>query len=185
MKKINWKSLAEEVGSLRDGGEFGSREYAKRAIELLISEEQIREAVDYYISGVPGSELVRSIIWLIHPISAMEYCYEIYKSDADIETKRLAIELLKVAADERALKWVKEFLNDPDRGIQLWGFSILDQLLWSNLVYEEGIELLKYAESLKIEHLKESIEFVNNYLSNREKEEKVLEKYFDEDQKTP
>ncbi len=180
MMKINWKSLAEEVGSLRDGGEFGSREYAKHALELLIGENQIREAVDYYISGAKGSELVRSIIWFIHPISAMEYCYKIYKSDENIETKRLAVELLKVAADERALKWVKEFLNDSDKGIQLWGFSILDQLLWSNLVYEDGKEILKYAESLEREHLKESIEFVNNYLSNREKEEKVLEKYYKE-----
>lgn len=180
MENINWKQLAKEVGALNGGSESGSRELAKRAIELLIGEDKIREAVDYYISGAAGSELVRSIIWAIHPVSAMEYCYEIYRSGADIETRRLAIGLLKVAADKRALKWVKEFLNDPDQEIQSWGLGVLDQLLWSDLVYEDGKEMLEYAESLNIEHLKEHIKFVKDYLSDREKRESLLEKHYAE-----
>lgn len=88
--------------------------------------------------------------------------------------------MLKVAADKRALKWVKEFLNDPDQEIQSWGLGVLDQLLWSDLVYEDGKEMLEYAESLNIEHLKEHIKFVKDYLSDREKRESLLEKHYAE-----
>src|SRR5688572_24143069 len=126
---IDWKALAVRLGTLSEGGESGGSNYAREAIELLLGEDNLRESVDYYISGAPGSELARSVLWLIRPWSAMRYCYEIYKSEADIETRRMAVELLRVVADKRALSWVVEFLGDEDSGIQTWGVEMLEQLI--------------------------------------------------------
>lgn len=137
---VDWKTLAEQVGTLRDNGEVGDASYARQAIEILLGEEILRQAVDYYISGEPGSELVRYVLWQIHPWSAMNHCYHIYKSDADIEKRRLAIELLRVVADRRAMEWITEFLEEADPQIQMWGAGVLDQLLLSGLISEEEAE---------------------------------------------
>jgi hypothetical protein len=143
---VDWKLLAQQVGALtKDASvtgwsEIGSSDLALPAIELLIGEENLRNAVDYYISCKPGSELARHILWRLHPRSAMQYCYELYKSDSvDIETKISAIELLRVVGDRHVLKWIPEFLSDRDPSIQSWGIGILDQLLFSRLIYPEDV----------------------------------------------
>lgn len=156
IEKINWKELAIQVNSLSKRGEFVSGDMAKQAIELLIGENNIRDAVDYYIEGKPGSELARAVLWRIHSPAAMNRCYEIYKSPADIETRRLAIELLRVAADRQVLNWINEFLKDEDTGIQAWGIGVLDQLVTSNLIDDEDAEpLLLIAEAHHNFHVRE------------------------------
>jgi len=139
-EKINWKSLAEQLGTLRDDGEISSAGYARQAIEMLLGEENIRQAVEYYIGGKPGSELARDVLKEIQPWSAMEYCYDIYKSSADIRNRRLAVELLRAVADYRVLKWIPEFLGDEDEEIQMWGAGILDQLVYTGLLSGEDAE---------------------------------------------
>ena len=128
---IDWKAIAVQLGTLRAGGESSGSEQARKAIELLLGEDNLRESVDYYISGGPGSELARSVLWLIRPWSAMKYCYDIYKSGRDIESRRMAVELLRVVADGRALGWVVEFLEDENEAIQSWGAGVLGQLICS------------------------------------------------------
>jgi hypothetical protein len=139
---VDWRSLAIEVGALAEkpGGanlECGSSRMAQQAIETLIGVENLQSAVDYYISGQPGGELARHILWQLHPWSAMQHCYNIYKSSCDNDARITAVELLRVVADARALTWVSEFLADPEPGIQFWGIGIVDQLLFSRLIEPE------------------------------------------------
>jgi hypothetical protein len=149
MEKINWQSLAEKVGAISqsndrlenvdDWSESGSSDLGRQAIEVLIGENNLRDAVDYYISGQPGCELVRHILWQLHSWTAMEYCYEIYRSTSrDLNSRRMAIELLKVVGDCRALIWIDEFLEDGDECIQNCGIDLLSQLLFSDLIYPEN-----------------------------------------------
>jgi len=66
----------------------------------------------------------------LRPWSAMQRCYEIYHSRADIEVRRTAVGLLSYAGDARALEWIEEFLTDPDPGIQNEAINVLDLLLF-------------------------------------------------------
>ena len=50
MDNIDWEQLARSVGAIGEGGESGSSRDAMRAIEILIGEENIRDAVDYYLN---------------------------------------------------------------------------------------------------------------------------------------
>ena len=153
---IDWKSLAESVGALKDGHEMCSSVQALEAIELLIGAENIKEAVDLYVARSPGSELIRTVIWQLHSPTAMQRCYEIYKTSPHIDDKRLAIDLLRVAADRRVLPWIDELLHDSDAGFRGCGISIVDQLLFSGLVDSEEVEhLLQQAESHSDAHLRE------------------------------
>ena len=74
----------------------------------------------------------------------MERCYELYNNSDDIDTRRSAVELLRVVADGRVLPWIPRFLTDSDDSIQLWGAGIVDQLLWSNLLeFDECEDVLE------------------------------------------
>jgi len=139
---INWHRLAEQVGTLNDTGESGGDRYARQALELIIGEEQLRMAVDYYVQHHRGSELARSVLLLLHSWAAMQRCYELYQSQEELEIRRSAIELLRVVADRRALPWIEEFLNDPDPVIQGNGMEVVEKLAWSELVFPEECQAL-------------------------------------------
>jgi hypothetical protein len=167
---IDWTALAEQLGVLRNGRDerVGTKD-ARRALETLIGEPAIRATVDDYIAGVPGSELARSVLWLLRPWPAMAYCYEIWQSARGIEDRRTAVELLRVVADQRALSWVNDFLDDQDQGIQSWGVGVLDQLIWSGLVPPEEAEPpLSKAEAHSNPAVRERAEFIRDYLRARQ-----------------
>jgi len=165
---IDWTKIATEVGALVEGQERGSAALARAALENLIGTKNLRDAVDHYIGFKPGFELVRSVLWEIQPWSAMTYCYEVFQTSPDIEIRRSAIELLRVLADKRVLLWVNEFLDDKDEGIQTWGFGVLDQLLWKELVEPEEAEpLLVRAEQHSNPRVRENASFVREYLAQR------------------
>jgi hypothetical protein len=149
---IDWAALARNLGMVHVGQDlekrtiYGGTEYARRALEMVLGPDKLRAAVDTYVEAGDGAELVRSVLWLLHPWSSMERCHEIYGSTARIERRRAAIELLRVAADHRALPWVRHYLDDPDPEIRSSGVGILDQLLFARLVDEaQCAELLAHA----------------------------------------
>jgi hypothetical protein len=138
---IDWSALAHELGTIcgpdEVGTEIGGRKTAREAIERLIGPARLAGAVDYYVSFQPGFELARSVLWHVRPWSAMVRCREIFASEADIQARRSAVELLRVVADRRVLPRISEFLADPDAGIQARAIGILDQLVFSRLVEDE------------------------------------------------
>ena len=106
----------------------------------------------------------------------MQHCYEIFRSDRNIDDRRAAVELLRVAADERALGWISEFLEDDDQVIQTWGAGVLDQLLWSELVEPEAAEdLLAQAANHKNESVRERAEFIRGFLHHRQERNRLAQ----------
>ena len=76
-----WVDIAKEVGAISDSGqEHSSSDMASQAIEILLGKGLMRDAVHYYVAGKPGSELLRGVLWQLHPYSAMEECYAIFKN---------------------------------------------------------------------------------------------------------
>lgn len=130
---IDWLNIVNTLETLYPDGERGGSDVGHQALELILGVEAIRSAVDYYIAGRPGFELARSVLAIIKPFSAMERCVEIARSEADIEHRRSAVELLRMIADRRGIAWATEFLHDDDDGVQIWAAGIVDQLLWSGL----------------------------------------------------
>ena len=168
--EIDWTAIARTLGALDDDGrEWGSSTTAREAICMIIGTKHLRAAVDHYVSQQNGSELVRNVLWLLHPWCAMERCYEIYQNEKDPDARVEAIELLRVVADRRALPWIKGLLEDPDDGIQCWSAGIVDQLLWSHLVDpEECEELLQIMKNHPNKEVLERYSFIMEFLNERE-----------------
>ena len=142
LPSIDWSELARKLNMVHSG----STSNAKRAFEVVIGDDNLRAAVDTYVSFGDGAELARSVLWHLHPWAGMQRCHEIYLSGDDIADRRRAIELLRVVADARVLPWIQQYLDDPDPEIRAWGIGVIDQLLFAKLV-ERGAcrELLLHA----------------------------------------
>lgn len=167
--KIDWKNLAEKVGSLRGNSEVSSSLMGKHAIELMLGEAAMRDAVDHYTSFGPGREIARQVLWEIRPWSAMLRCREIFRNGETLEDRRAAVELLRVVADRRALHWVEEFLHDPDPVIQSWGIGVVDQLIFSRLIEPgEAASILDAASRHANPAVRERVAFIEDYLRKRE-----------------
>ena len=167
---IDWEQLARDVGALQNGNkEIGSTFLAQMALEQLIGEQEWQAAVDHYVNIQPGAELVRSVLWLVHPWAGMKRCDEIFRTSKDLDQRRTAIELLRVVADKRVLPWIQEYLDDSDAGIQQWAAGIVDQLLWSELIAPEDCSvLLSEMETHHNTAVQKTAEWIRSFLRDRE-----------------
>ena len=166
---IDWTGLARTLGSIRESGdEHSGSELARLALERITGADVFRSAVDHYVTGAPGSELARSVLWQVHPWSGMQRCHEIYLSGRDLEVRRRAVELLRVVADRRALPWVAGYLEDADPLIQAWAAGIVDQLLFADLADVAECEpLLRLMVDHANQQVRERHAFILEYLAQR------------------
>ncbi len=102
-------------------------------LEILLGEENLRSTVDYWISQKPGRYTAEMVLNIIRSKVAMERCYEIYKNEPDTEKAVRAVFLLASIADDEALPWVREFLEDGNRGVRWNGLMVLRTVLLGSL----------------------------------------------------
>ena len=172
MNRIDWQELAQKLGYITYEGslrkESGGTKNARMALAEIVGDEALRDAVDYYVSGKPGDETARSVLWLLQPPCAMERCHEIFKLSQDQEERSVAINLLQVVADARVLAWVPEYLADPNTGVQIWGIGIVDQLSWSgNAEPEECLPIVEAALKHPNERVRERAQEVMAYIESQ------------------
>lgn len=176
MTKIDWEQLALQIGSIKDDPilgkhERGGDEIARNALEIILGKDFIQDAVDYYVKGGAGIELVLSILRLLHPVLAMNRCYEIYQVEGNIEIRHHALELLVYIADYHALSWVAEFLEHPDEDVNVLSIWILDTLL---LKYElEQPEKFRLTLEKAEQHISQRVRSQLAELSLRERFEEL------------
>ncbi len=147
-RDIDWTALAAAVRATRADPREPESHGARLAVELLIGEAELRRAIDDYVAGDEASGLIRAVLALVRPPSAMTRCHEIHRSRADVRARRRAVDLLRAIADRRVLSWIEEFLKDPDESIRASGIWIVDELLREGLAWPEECEqLLRRAET--------------------------------------
>jgi HEAT repeat protein len=149
---IDWREIAAKVGGLDlDGNErFAGTDGGRRALELLLGEDNIRDAVDYFISDQPGAFTAEMVLGIISSEIAMKRCLEIYKTEPDPYRACGAVFLLGSMADRKALSWVAEFMSDSNEAVRLNGLRVLQNILFGPLDDEDvaiAKELFDKAES--------------------------------------
>jgi hypothetical protein len=147
----DWETIAKHVGDITPEGEQGSgTDSGRRALELLLGEEDIRSSVDYCVSMKPGWFTAEMVLKIIRSEVAMERCYEVYKANAGTKSSNIAVGLLSTIADVHALQWVREFLDDSSVNIRWHGLLVLRCILYGPLGDSSAslaLELLQKAES--------------------------------------
>ncbi len=175
---IDWDQLEQEKQARRDAGLP-----TVSVLEMVIGEDRIREAVDFYVAHAyrDSTELVLNFLRRFRPLSAMQRCYEIYRTSPNTRDRRTALSLLKDFADGHTLEWVEEFLTDPDTGIQDQGINLLDQLLFGGGIRydEEAMERAKALLSLAEEHGRPAIREMATFLQGNEARREAREAQYD------
>jgi hypothetical protein len=98
-------------------------------LEILIGEENLRNAVDSFISLEPGAFTAEMVLQIIKSEIAMNRCFEIYKAEPDTYRACSAVFLLGSMANCHALSWVREFLEDNNEAVRLNGLRVLQSIV--------------------------------------------------------
>jgi hypothetical protein len=157
---IDWEDLSRRIGCVSKDGlqESVSGHDALHALAILIGEDELRAAVDFYVAGQrPGGELVRAVLHVLEPVAAMERCHEIFQADLPQEERVAAIELLRAIASRHALAWLGELLADPDSDIQALGAEVLESVVGRDA---RGEELFETYSKILDEHSNERVRAV-------------------------
>ncbi|MFC5863242.1 hypothetical protein ACFPT7_13135 [Acidicapsa dinghuensis] len=131
---IDWRALDKQVG-----GCWGT-EPGIRVLELIVGEENIRRAVDHWITFEPGYGAAEQVLLIMRSTVAMEYCYEIYKNEPSTERAGRAIFLLSEMADWRFMRWARELVEDSTTR---WNAVVALEQVLARPLGEEGIDLAK------------------------------------------
>lgn len=131
---IDWRALDKQVG-----GCWGT-ERGIRVLELIVGEENIRGAVDYWTTFEPGYEAAEQVLLIMRSTDAMDYCYEIYKNEPNTERGGRAIFLLSEMADWRFMRWARELMDDSRTR---WNTVVALEQILEGPLDDEGISLAK------------------------------------------
>jgi HEAT repeat protein len=164
---IDWRKIAKQLGN---GGDTYATPTGRRALEIIVGEENIRDAVDYWISQEPGCFAAESVLSILRTKLAMHRCYQIYKAKPDSEDALRAMFLLTSFADDVALPWISEFLNDRKRGIRWNGLMVLRTILDGPLgdaAMGTAMQLLNRAEQDSDSEVRERAREIRSELASR------------------
>lgn len=165
--KTNWEQIALELSSLQENGsEIGSSNNGKNALELILGDLWIDDAVDCIINYNVGNEIALNCLQVLNSERASEKCYQIYTT-SEGEKSRDAVRLIKNIGNKNSFKWIEEFLND--KNVMDLGLDLLDQILWSEEIkFDENSKfLLDIADKNSNGNLKDKILFIKHYIKER------------------
>jgi len=162
---IDWHDLAKRLGTITETAtgwsESGGTRVAAQALTKVLGDEELRDAVDYYVSRQPGWEMAKSVLQLLKPPSAMDRCHEIFLTSNDDDDISFSINLLQYVADPRVLDRVPLYLASDNDGAQYWGVGVVDQLVsFGGVELEEAMPVLKLALDHPSEKVRERARWI-------------------------
>jgi hypothetical protein len=167
---INWAELAETAGIVTKytatGGSSTNQgsEEARRALEWLLGDNNIRHGVQLWLEGRQGEQAAASAVWSVlmyirsHKASKVAFeAYQAAKKEGNSDTAALAVLLISDICHPAALNWVEEFLAyGPTSNA---GLRLVDQALFQGVIYPDDSRLerwLSTAESNPDEYMQEA-----------------------------
>jgi len=140
--RINWAELAEPAGIVTRytaGGGSGTNqgsEEARRALEWLIGENNIRSGVELWLAGRQGEQATAwSVLMYIRSRRASEIAYDAYRAartEGHTDEAALAVGLVSDICHPAALDWVDEFLAYQPTANP--GLGLVDQALFCGVI---------------------------------------------------
>lgn len=91
------------------------------------------------------------VLKIIQSETAMNRCFEIYKTEPGPDRACSAVFLLGSMADDKALPWVHEFLEDANKAVRLNGLRVLRYILYGPLNDKEMATAKKFLESAEVD----------------------------------
>jgi hypothetical protein len=115
--KTDWQALSKKLGVLKeDNSEMYEGINSSQALEEILGDEWLQDAVEAFVEGRPGNELAIKTLRLISSTKAAEIAYKIYivNKDSNQQKASLAIWALSDIRTPLTLDYVEEFIQRPE-----------------------------------------------------------------------
>jgi hypothetical protein len=130
---VQWQRFATDLGFVPVSGQgFNGGDHARAAIAVLLGDDVLRGAVDSCVDRDPGEALANSVLALLKPQAARDYCLQIVRRDRDTSRRQFAAALFKDMATSDDLPVVAELLTHPDPQVQVWAVALLRVLAYDD-----------------------------------------------------
>jgi predicted nucleotidyltransferase len=173
--KTDWQALSKKLGVLKDDN---SESYAginsSQALEDILGDEWIRDALETFIAGKPGNELAIKTIRFIGSERAAKMAYEIYTTNKNTHEQRarLAIWAMNDIRMTVCMDYVEEFLQDKRyRNQAVW---LLKDLVFDTCLAFDENRLYKIFDSITDEEHAAMIGNLRTHTINEFKFNKVI-----------
>jgi hypothetical protein len=147
--KTDWQALSKKLGVLKeDGSEMYQGINSSQALEEILGDEWLQDAIDTFIEGKPGNELAIKTLRFIYSPKAAAMAFKIYNDNKDIDSQKasLAVWALSDIRTRESLDYVEEIIKRPE--YEAAAFSVLRNLIFDCLQLFEGNRLLGILDSV-------------------------------------
>jgi hypothetical protein len=147
--KTDWEALSQKLGVLKDdGSELYEGINSSQALEEILGDDWLRDAVNTFIDGTPGNELAIKTLRLIYSPRAAAMAFNIYNKykDTNFDKANIAVWALSDIRTKDSLDYVEEIIKRPEYETQ--AFSVLRNLIFDHLQWFDGQRLLDILDSV-------------------------------------
>jgi hypothetical protein len=140
--KTDWQALSKKLGVLKeDGCEMYQGINSSQALEEILGDEWLQDALDTFIEGKPGNELAIKTLRFIYSPKAAAMAFKIYNDNKDIDPQKasLAVWALSDIRTRESLDYVEEIIKRPE--YEAAAFSVLRNLIFDCLQLFKGNRL--------------------------------------------
>ncbi len=145
-KSVDWAELAVRLGTIHDDGESVSLSDARRALEILLGEDELRAAVELAASERQGALLASCVLRLIRTDVAVGHCLDLFERTSSREDREVLMRLLGDILNRSAAPRLLSVFLASEELHQLLLLDILRGALQAQSVYPEDVEVL-FAEA--------------------------------------
>ncbi len=161
--KTNWEELSRKLGVLKENGSELYTGQSMQALEEVLSDEWIEDAIDCFIEGRKGNELAIKTVRRLQSNKAAEYAYKIFteNKNTDIQKASLALWAMSDIRMPICMYYVEECIGDNN--FESIAIAILRNLIYDSLYPYEADRIIKIFDNIS-EEFKEDIEPLQNYV---------------------
>jgi hypothetical protein len=162
--KTDWQALSKKLGILKeDGSEMYQGINSSQALEEILGDEWLQDALDTFIEGKPGNELAIKTLRFIYSPKAAAMAFKIYDENKDSNQQKasIAVWALSDIRTKEALDYVEVIIKRPE--YEAAAFSVLRNLIFDHLQWFEGNRLLGILDIVSDDY-REDAEGLKNFI---------------------
>jgi hypothetical protein len=162
--KTDWGAISTKLGLLKyPGSELYEGINSSQALEEILGDEWLRDAVNAFIEGTPGNELAIKTLRLIYSPRAAAMAFKIYNEnkDTNFDKANIAVWALSDIRTKDSLDYIEEIIKRPEYETQ--AFGVLRNLIFDHLQWFDGQRLLTILENVS-DNLKEDANGLKNFI---------------------
>ena len=139
-RSVDWSELAVRLGTVHVEGESVTLSEVRRALEILLGEDELRAAVELAASERKGALLANCVLRLIRTDVAISHCIDLLEKAPGSEDREVLMRLMGDILNRSAAPRLLSVFSASNGQLQLLLLDILRSALQDGSVFPEDVE---------------------------------------------